>query len=60
MLFWPVQGEGDGGVEELKGLALGVGGFGEHGHGAVGVGEADLVAGQGDQVGEQALVAAGR
>ncbi len=37
-LFWLLQGEGDGGVEELECSALGVGGLGKHGHGVVGVG----------------------
>ena len=47
------------GVEELEGLALGVGGLGEDGHGGVGAGEADRVAGEGAQMGEQSLVAVG-
>ena len=58
-MFWLLQGQRDGCVEELKGSALGVGGLGEHGHGGLGAGEADLVAGEGSQVGEQSLVAVG-
>ena len=55
--YW--QGEGDGASRSSKASALGVGGLGEHGHGGVGAGEADVVAGEGGQVGEQALVAVG-
>src|SRR5208282_5286674 len=58
-VFWLLEGEGDGRVEELECLALGVGGLGEDGHGGVGAGEAGLVAGEGGQVCEQSLVAVG-
>ena len=58
-MFWLLEGQWDGRVEELEGSALGVGGLGEHGHGGVGAGEADLVAGEGAQMGEQSLVAVG-
>src|SRR6185369_17250554 len=58
-LFWLLQGEGDGGAEELECSALGVGGLGKRGYGVVGAGEVDLVAGEGAQVGEQSLVAVG-
>src|SRR5208283_1502731 len=58
-VFWLLEGQGDGRVEELECLALGVCGLGEDGHGGVGAGEADLVAGQGGQVCEQSLVAVG-
>ena len=51
-----LEGEWDGGVEELEGAALGVGGDGEGGHDGAGVGVAQVVAGQGGQVGEQAAV----
>ena len=57
-VFWLLQGERDGGADELEGLPLGGGGFGEHGHGGLGAGEADLVAGHRGEVVEQALVAA--
>ena len=57
-LFWLLQGEGDGGADQLKGAVLVGGGFGEHGHGGLGRWEADLVAGEGGQVGEQAAEAA--
>src|SRR6185369_8280721 len=58
-LFWLLQGEGDGGAEELECSALGVGGVGKRGYGVVGAGEVDLGAGEGAQVGEQSLVAVG-
>ena len=58
-VFWLLEGQGDGCVEELEGSALGVGGLGEDGHGGIGAGEADLVAGEGAQMGEQSLVAVG-
>jgi hypothetical protein len=57
-LFWLPEGQWYGGVDELEGVALVGGGLGEHGHGGVGVGEADLVAGEGGQVLEQAAEAA--
>ena len=57
-MFWLRQGERDGGADELEGAPLLAGGFGEHGHGGGGPGEADLVAGQGGQVGGQAAEAA--
>src|ERR1700682_447743 len=58
-LFWLLEGQGDGRVEELERSALGVGGLGEDGDGGLGAGEADLVAGQGAQMVEQSLVAVG-
>ena len=57
-LFWLLQGERDGGADEVEGLALFAGGLGEHGDGGGGSGEADLVAGEGGEVGEQAAEAA--
>ena len=58
-LFWlRCGGEGDGGVDEVEGAALGGGGVGEHGHVGAGAGVADLVAGEGGQVVEQAAEAA--
>ena len=47
-----VSGIGD--ADEFEGLALGAGRLGEHRDGGLGAGEADLVAGQGGQVLEQA------
>ena len=53
------EGEGDGGVEEVECASLGVGGCGEGGNDwSVGV-VAQVVSGEGGQVCEQALVAAG-
>ena len=57
-VFWLLQGERDRGADEAEGVALGAGGLGEHWHGGTGSGEADLVAGQGGQVVEQAAEAA--
>ena len=57
-MFWLLQGERDGDAEEVEGLPLVGGGLGEHRHGDGGAGEADLVAGQGGQVLEQAAEAA--
>ena len=45
-----LQGERDRGAEELEGLPLGAGRFGEHRDGDIGAGVPDLVAGQGGQV----------
>src|ERR1700733_4400395 len=49
-----LQGERDRGADEVEGLPLGAGGFGEHRDGDLGAGVADLVAGQGGQVLDQA------
>jgi len=57
-VFWLLEGERDRGADEVECLALCGGGLGEHGDGGCGAGEADLVAGEGGQVGEQALEAA--
>jgi hypothetical protein len=54
VLSWLRQGERDRGADEVEGLALFAGGLGEHRDGRGGAGDADLVAGQGAQVGEQA------
>ena len=54
---WLLQDERDGGADEVEGLALFAGGLGEHREGRRGSGEADLVAGQGAQVDEQAAEA---
>src|SRR6476620_3776606 len=56
--FWLRGGQGDWGADEVEGAALVGGGFGEHGDVGVGVVVADLVAGQGGQVSEQAAEAA--
>ena len=58
-LFW-LRGGGERyrGVEEFEGAALVGGGFGEHGHVCAGAVVADLVAGEGGQVVEQAAEAA--
>src|SRR6476660_2112263 len=56
--FWLRGGQGDWGADEVEGAALVGGGFGEHGDVGVGVVVADLVAGQGGQVIEQAAEAA--
>ena len=58
-LFW-LRGGGERyrGVEEFEGAALVGGGFGEHGHVGAGGVVADLVAGEGGQVVEQAAEAA--
>jgi hypothetical protein len=50
--------ERDGGVEQLEGAALVAGGFGEHGDFGVGACVADLVAGEGGEVVEDASEAA--
>ena len=54
-LFW-LRGGGERyrGVSEFEGAALVGGGFGEHGHVCAGAVVADLVAGEGGQVVEQA------
>ena len=57
-MWWLREGQWDGRADEVEGLALVGCGFGEHGHGGVGAGEADLVAGEGGQVVEQAAEAA--
>src|SRR5580658_4174142 len=54
---WLLQGEGDRGADEVEGVALGAGGLGQYWHGGAGSGEADLVAGQGGEVLEQAAEA---
>src|SRR5580704_5108741 len=58
MVLWLLQGERDRGIDELEGLPLGAGRLGEHRDGGGGAGEADLVAGQGGQVVQQAAEAA--
>ena len=58
VVFWLLQGERDGGADELQGLPLGAGRLGEHRDGDLGAGEPDLVAGQGGQVLQQAAEAA--
>src|SRR5262249_29981052 len=57
--FWLREGDGDGGGEQVEGLALGGGRDGEGGDDGVGglVAVADVVAGEGGQVGEQATEA---
>ena len=55
-MFWLLQGERDG-LVEFEGPSLGGGGLREHGHGGVGSGEADVVAGQGGEVVEQSAEA---
>src|SRR5258707_14764466 len=57
-LSWLLQRERDGGADEVEGLTLFAGGLGEDGDVRPGAGEADLVTGQGGQVGEQAAEAA--
>ncbi len=57
-LSWLLQRERDGGAEKAEGLALCAGGLGVHRDDGAGAGEADLVAGQGGQVGEQPAEAA--
>ena len=60
-LFWlRGGGERDWCVEQVEGTALVGGGVGEHGHVGAGAGVADLVAGEGGQVVEQAAEAAER
>jgi hypothetical protein len=50
-VFWLLpQGVGDGGCDEVEGLALAAGGFGEDGDGGGRAGEAELVAGEGGKV----------
>ena len=58
-LFW-LRGGGERyrGVEQVEGAALVGGGVGEHGHVGAGAVVADLVAGEGGQVVEQAAEAA--
>src|SRR5579863_10313907 len=56
-LWWLLQAEGDRGADQVEGLALGAGGLGEHRDLRGGAGEADLVAGQGGQVLDQAAEA---
>jgi hypothetical protein len=58
VVFWLLQGERDRDADEVERLALGAGWLGEHGHGGGRTSEADLVAGQGGQVGQQAAEAA--
>ncbi len=58
LFSWLRGGEWDGGVDEVEGAALVWGGFGEHGDVGAGVGVADLVAGEGGEVVEQAAEAA--
>ena len=58
MSFWLLQGERDGDADQVEGLALDAGRLGEHRHGGLGAGEADLVAGQGGQVPEEPAEAA--
>src|SRR5712675_1135983 len=53
-------GQRDGGLEKVEGAALVGGGFGEHRDFGVGACVADLVAGEGGQVVEQAAEAAQR
>jgi hypothetical protein len=53
VVFWLLQGEWDGGADELECLPLGAGRLGEHRDGDLGSGEPDLVAGQGGQVVQQ-------
>jgi hypothetical protein len=57
-LFWLRQGQRDGRADQLEGVPLGGCGLGEHGDLGASAGEADLVAGQGGQVLEQAAEAA--
>ena len=57
-LFWRRGLERYRGVEQFEGTALVGGGVGEHGHVGAGAGAADLVAGEGGQVVEQAAEAA--
>ena len=57
-MFWLLQGERDGCADEVECLALGAGWPGQHGQGCGGAGEADLVAGEGAQVGQEAAEAA--
>ena len=56
-VFWLRQGERDGGADEVERFALGAGWLGQHGHYCAGAGEADLVAGQGAQVVQEAAEA---
>ena len=58
MVFWLLQGQRDRDADELEGLPLGGGRFGEHRDGDIGAGVPDLVAGQGGQVLQQAAEAA--
>jgi hypothetical protein len=59
VLFW-LRGGGERyrGVEQVEGTALVGGGVGEHGHVGAGAVVADLVAGEGGQMVEQAAEAA--
>ena len=52
-----LQGQRDRGADELEGLPLGAGRFGEHRDGDIGAGVPDLVAGQRGQVLQQAAEA---
>src|SRR5579871_2350521 len=56
--FWLLQGERDRGADEFEGVPLGAGRLGEHRDGDLGSGVADLVAGEGGQVLDQAAEAA--
>jgi hypothetical protein len=49
-LLWLREGRGDGGGDEVEGVTLVCGGLGEDGHGRVGAGEGDVVAGVGGEV----------
>ena len=57
-MFWLLQGEGDSGSYEVEGFPLFAGRLGEHRYGRWCAGEADLVTGEGGQVGEEAAEAA--
>src|SRR5271170_1102968 len=57
VVFWLLQGQRDRSADELEGLPLGAGRLGEHRDGDLGAGVADLVAGQGGQVVQQAAEA---
>jgi hypothetical protein len=56
-VFWLLQGERDRDADQVEGLPLGAGRLGEHRDGGLSAGEADLVAGQGGQVLDQAAEA---
>ena len=57
VVLWLLQGERDRDADQVEGVALGAGRFGEHRDAGLGAGEADLVAGQGGQVLDQAAEA---
>ena len=57
MVFWLRQGERDRDADQVEGLALGACRLGEHRDLGGGAGKADLVAGQGGQVPDQAAEA---